>query len=530
MKSGMKWWLLGGLTVLVLAALLFNKSFDNRRQKVLNYLLQLPDKVIAQNGDTHELKNPELLKKYYEQQAALIALAERDSQAARDRRMLLEMLRYADSLGLDADDYHEKYLRNYEQNVFNPEYKYEDNLLAGEVIFADAALSFLYDVAYGKNIEQISFNGVDLNIDTNRIANSLSQLLASRNWKGVIDTLEPKMPEYLQLKATYNHMRNFVFTHAEADTMQCVAGALQTIFSKLMAFDLLPENFSADSFDANQLTVAIKTFQRIVGADTTGIADKRTLAELNLPLSKRVEQLKSSLNYWRWTGRLKEQEFIFVNLPAAYLRIVKRDTTNSEMGMRVIVGKPGTRTPSFTAYVSKVITYPYWTVPFSIATKEILPKLHKDSAYLERNNFQVLDRKGNVLDASSINWKSLSAKNFNYVLRQSTGCDNALGVMKFDLNSPFSIYLHDTNARRLFANNSRHLSHGCVRVEKPFMLAEYLLGSSVDTAYLNQCLRTEKPKEFRLKEKFPVLLLYLTADVNADGELRFYKDVYGYEN
>jgi murein L,D-transpeptidase YcbB/YkuD len=514
---------------LLLSALMIQScSFSKKREDVLDFLKRLPNKMIAQNGDTHKLKSPELLKKYYEQQAALTALAEKDSQAVRDRRMLLQMLHYADSLGLDVDDYHAKYLRDYEQNIFNPNYDYEENLLGSEVVLTDAALSFLFDVAYGKNIKQIEFNGVDLNIDSVRISNALTQVLSSRNWKAVTDTLEPKMPEYLQLKAAYNHMRNYIHTHAEADSMNCVAGALQTIFTKLIAFNLLPENALADSFDAEQVKAAIKTFQRIVNIDTTGVADKRTLAELNFPLHKRVEQLKSSLNYWRWTGRLNEQEFIFVNLPAAYLRIVNRDSA-SEMGMRVIVGKPGTRTPSFTAYVSKVITYPYWTVPFSIATKEMLPKIQKDVGYLERNNFQVLDKTGKEINPASVNWQSVSRKNFRYTFRQSTGCDNALGVMKFDLNSPYSIYLHDTNNRTLFKNNNRHLSHGCVRVEKPFFLAEYLLGNSVDTSYLNQCLRTETPKDHKLKQKFPVLILYLTADVNADGELRFYKDVYGYE-
>ena len=503
-------------------------NFSKSRKDVLDFLKQLPNKIVAQNGDTHELKSPELVKKYYEQQAALIALAEKDSQAVRDRRMLLDMLRYADSLGLNANDYHAKYLRDYEQNIFNPSYNYEENLLGSEIVFADAALSFLFDVAYGKNIKQIEFNGVDLNIDSARISNALTQVLASRNWKAVTDTLEPRMPEYLQLKAAYNHMRNYLRAHAEADSMDCVAGMLQTIFTKLIAFNLLPENTLADSLNAAQVKVAIKNFQRMVSIDTTGIADKLTLAELNFPLSKRVEELRLSLNYWRWTGRLKEQEFIFVNLPAAYLRIVNRNAS-SEMGMRVIVGKPGTRTPSFTAYVSKVITYPYWTVPFSIATKEMLPKIRKDAGYLERNNFQVLNSQGKQISASSVNWKSVSRKNFRYTFRQSTGCDNALGVMKFDLNSPYSIYLHDTNNRNLFKNSNRHLSHGCVRVEKPFFLAEYLLGNSVDTAYLNQCLRTETPKEHKLKQKFPVLILYLTADVNAEGELRFYKDVYGYE-
>lgn len=510
-----------------LVILLFTTcSFSKTKEKVLALLSQLPGKTITQQGDTHNIKNPELLKKYYEQQAAIVALAEKDERAARDRQTLLQMLRYADSLGLDADDYHEKYLRDYDKNIFNPNYDYDVHLVSSEVVIADAALSFLFDVAYGKNIEQIQFNGVDFNIDSTRIFNALSQLLADRNWHKVIDTLEPKMKEYVLLKAAYNHMRSSLMTQSEFDTLNIDERSIQSIVRKLKVYGLA--DASTDSLGSDALKQALKTFQRITGIDTTGLLDKKTITELNFPLKKRVLQLKASLNYWRWTGRLKEQEFIFVNIPAAQLRIINR-STSTEANMRVILGKAETRTPSFTAYISKVITYPYWTVPFSIATKEILPKIKRDRGYLERNNFQVLTRNGTVIDPHSINWHNVSRKNFRYVFRQSTGCDNALGVMKFDLNSPYSIYLHDTNNRNLFANENRHLSHGCVRVEKPFFLAEYLLGSAVDTAYLNQCLRTETPKEFKLQKKFPVLIFYLTADVTAEGELRFYRDVYGYE-
>jgi murein L,D-transpeptidase YcbB/YkuD len=152
--------------------------------------------------------------------------------------------------------------------------------------------------------------------------------------------------------------------------------------------------------------------------------------------------------------------------------------------------------------------------------------VQKDIAYLKKNDFLVLDKKGNEIDPYTIDWKSFSSKNFPYILRQGTGCDNALGVMKFDLNSPFSIYLHDTNRRDLFNRSERHLSHGCIRVEKPFVLASYLLGDTINTDYLNQCLKSEKPKEFKLFKKFPVLIFYMTADVNKAGELKFFKDVY----
>jgi murein L,D-transpeptidase YcbB/YkuD len=226
--------------------------------------------------------------------------------------------------------------------------------------------------------------------------------------------------------------------------------------------------------------LAVKNFQKLVSIDTSGKLDKSTIAALNFPLEKRVEQIKESLNYWRWTGRVKEEEFILVNLPAARLQIVNRDSTH-DMSMRVIVGKTGTQTPQFTSYVTSVITYPYWHVPYSIATKEMLPKIKRNPGYLAANELELLNNQGKVLDPYKINWSRVSPKNFKYKIRQSTGCDNALGVMKFDFNSPFSIYLHDTNRRDLFKNKDRFMSHGCVRVEKPMELAHYLLDEGLDS-------------------------------------------------
>ena len=200
--------------------------------------------------------------------------------------------------------------------------------------------------------------------------------------------------------------------------------------------------------------------------------------------------------------------------------------------MKVIVGKLATQTPSFTSYITKVIAYPYWTVPFDIATKEMLPKIKKNIEYLENNNLQVINGKGVEMDATQLSWNKYSTKYFPYTIRQGTGCDNSLGVLKFDLNSPYSIYLHDTNAKGLFSQKNRFLSHGCVRVEKPMVLAEYVLQEGLDTSTiskLNKCMTDQKQQEFRLKKRIPVLILYMTADIDENGNLKFYNDVYGVE-
>lgn len=498
---------------------MFNETYAEKALKLLN---TLSGKELTRNNDTHRVKQAELLKLYYEKyQRATIA--EAAEKANTEKRMLLEMLRYADSLGLNAQDYHEKYLKNFDAQLNNANYSYEENLLQSEIVFADAAISFLHDAAYGKDIPGLEYNGITQNIDSGRITNALQQVLATKQWHKVLDTLEPQIPEYLTLKKHYNHLLTSLQQNPTLDTMQCHSE------NPILAQEKLHAIFSFATTDTifsnHTFATALKQFQKAIGIDTTGILDKKTIAALNVPLTVRVQQLKQSLNCWRWTGRIAEKSFILINIPAATLRIIQRDSA-TETNMRVIVGKEQTRTPVFTSYISKIITYPYWVPTYNIASKEILPKVKKDISYLEKNNFTVLDKKGREVNPAEINWAAISPKNLPYTFRQGTGCDNSLGVMKFDLNSPFSIYLHDTNRRDLFSKNERHLSHGCVRIEKPFLLANLLLGDTVNTTYLNECLKTEKPREFKLIRKYPVLLFYMTADVNKQGQLQFFKDVY----
>ncbi|WP_019986622.1 L,D-transpeptidase family protein [Rudanella lutea] len=239
-----------------------------------------------------------------------------------------------------------------------------------------------------------------------------------------------------------------------------------------------------------------------------------------------IEQIKASLNTYRWLNRFPADKRVIVNLPSATLRVVDRQG-ETKLNSRVIVGKRNTPTPVFTARITDLVTYPYWNVPRSITEKELIPKIKRNPAILDDMNMQVIDSQGQVVDPTSINWTALTPKTFPYRLRQSTGCDNALGLMKFNLGSPYDIYLHDTNARHLFKNENRWLSHGCVRVEKPVELANELLGSNRFTpAYLNSCLKAKTPQTIRLPRPVPVFIIYNILDIDEAGAVRVYRDVY----
>lgn len=240
--------------------------------------------------------------------------------------------------------------------------------------------------------------------------------------------------------------------------------------------------------------------------------------------SSKLAQLRRALNYLRWINHFKLVKYIVVNIPSASLNYYQADTV--ALTMKVIVGKASTQTPRFAAYCNKVILYPYWNVPASIATKELLPLFKKSPGLINAMNMQVIDNNGTVINPSRVNWSSYTRYNFPYRLRQSTGCDNALGVMKFNLTDPFNVYMHDTNNKAAFVSEKRFYSHGCIRIEKPLQLANSILPTPVDSSFVQLCLKDEKPIELNLTNAVPVFVIYSTAGIDANNSVVYYKDVY----
>lgn len=238
----------------------------------------------------------------------------------------------------------------------------------------------------------------------------------------------------------------------------------------------------------------------------------------------KAKQIAVSMNFYRWIHHFNFEKFIVVNVASATLNYYENNIET--LFSKMIVGKPTRRTPRFDATCREVILYPYWNVPADIALKELVPKYKKSPGLIDKENMQILDVKGNVLNPYSINWLQYNSSNFPYRLRQSTGCDNSLGIIKLDLTSPFGVYLHDTNEKGLFKSNSRYRSHGCMRVEKAIELGNYLLNNKLDTAFLQACVKGEKPIALQLEKPVPVFVVYLTAELTDNGVVNYYRDVY----
>ena len=240
----------------------------------------------------------------------------------------------------------------------------------------------------------------------------------------------------------------------------------------------------------------------------------------------RFEQAALNLERWRWNPLALDSTYLLINIPAYELVVVARGTVARRH--RVIVGQPATPTPVLSSTIRYFTLAPGWHVPRSIATGEILPAIKRDARYLERHNMALYDRRGRQLNPARVAWARVTAQNFAYTIRQSSGCDNALGNIVFRFANPYSVYLHDTPVRQFFRYPDRALSHGCIRLEHPLALAAYLLGREGNRTRLpteDECARQPDSRDIHLARPMPLYVRYATC-TGENGDLRFFPDVY----
>jgi murein L,D-transpeptidase YcbB/YkuD len=280
------------------------------------------------------------------------------------------------------------------------------------------------------------------------------------------------------------------------------------------------------SLAGQDITASLKQFQEWHGLETSGALDRSTLAAMNVPAAERARQIAANMERWRWLPRPLEASRLTVNVPAAMLTLLADGRT--VLSSRVIVGKPATPTPILRADGVAVTVNPTWTVPRSIATKEMLPKLKRNRAWLRSQNIILLNGPPGDPHGLGVNWHGLSATNFPYRLQQLPGSVNALGLIKLELPNRFDVYLHDTPGKAAFAAPRRALSHGCVRVEQILPLAAHALSQdSIGAAIrISETIAAGKTRTLPLPSTLPVYFLYMTVEAGAPGEARFWPDIY----
>jgi len=283
-----------------------------------------------------------------------------------------------------------------------------------------------------------------------------------------------------------------------------------------------PQGGVSTQYDRD-LQEAVKRFQRRHGLADDGVIGPALASEMNVPVEARIRQIELNMERWRWLPRDLGDPHILVNIPEMRLDVSERGTT--PLTMRVVVGKPDTQTPIFNDRMTYLVFSPVWNVPDDIAEKETLPAVLSDPGFLSRMNMEVVDASGNRVEPGSIDLSSPE----RYRFRQRPGGSNALGLVKFMFPNQFNVYLHDTPTDSLFARASRSFSHGCVRLEQPEKLAEYVLRDQPEwtSERIKEAMHAGEEKIVKLKAAIPVYLGYWTARVTPDRQMQFRQDVYG---
>jgi len=283
-------------------------------------------------------------------------------------------------------------------------------------------------------------------------------------------------------------------------------------------------------YDA-ELIEAVRVFQQRHGLKSDGIIGKETYRQLQSTVDAAIEKITINLARWRWMDHDLGSNYVLVNIANFDLIGVKENET--DLHLSVVVGANRHQTPVFSSLIQYVEFNPFWTIPVSIATKEELPALRKDPYHLQKRNVRLLsgwEADAHEIDSTKIDWLNVSERQMrSYVLRQDPGPGNALGYIKFVFPNNYSIYLHDTPHRNLFAENRRNFSHGCIRVSTPELLADFLLrgpDSGWDKEKIMDAISTGKNRVEILPVKMPIHLTYQTAWGDAAGTVHFNADIY----
>ncbi|HKL13632.1 MAG TPA: L,D-transpeptidase family protein [Halanaerobiales bacterium] len=277
------------------------------------------------------------------------------------------------------------------------------------------------------------------------------------------------------------------------------------------------------------LEKAVINFQKRNGLNPDGVVGPKTKSALNISVKEKIKKIIINMERLRWLPQSLGNPYILVNIADYKLRVI--ENKEELFNLKVIVGQRQRSTPVFSEKISYIVLNPSWTVPKKIAALDKLPLIKKDINYLPENNYKVLKVSNGELvevDYTKINWDNLNEDNFNYFLRQQPGPNNALGQIKFMFPNKYSVYLHDTPSKELFSAEQRNFSSGCIRVQEPFKLAEYILKKDEqwDEKKIKQKLAKNNEQIIYLKNKIPIHIVYMTAWVNNNYKIHFRNDIY----
>lgn len=443
------------------------------------------------------------------------------------RRILFAQVANAINFGLQPGDYDTAYLKL----VVAGKTTYASNMdmMKAEVRLSWLALNFYRDLAFGSTAPVIGYNNWKPGAGLDSIAILTADQYKMDKLATMPEILMPAFPEAETIIQKILWIQRQIADPSFQDekVLLTKAGIANPALVRRF-FQLGLVDSPANNLPPALLKNKVKQAQEQFSLPADGVLRSSLVDALNIPLETRLQQLHLSLQYYRWLAAYAIQtEVIVVNIPAAMLTVY--NNCKPVLQMKIVAGEISKPTPALASQVTEVILYPYWHVPYKIATRELLPAIKRDVTYLDAHNYQVLNSNGKIMDPAAINWRALNTRNFPYLIRQSTGCDNALGLLKLNFYNPYGVYLHDTPNKLAFFAAKRFLSHGCMRMEKSMELGRLVLKENsiaIDTLTQKGCLRNQSPITVKVAQPIPVLVWYNPAGTNEKGILQYYPDIY----
>ena len=449
----------------------------------------------------------------------------------------METVRRVGEHGLDPADYHFDLLQDVlaKHALENMDFETRTDL---DILLTDSLIRLGYHLVFGKvNQKYLDKNWNikrQLIDDQDPIALIQNTIDATSIYEGV-EALAPQNIVYQNVKGYLAKYRNIlkqggwpIISQGAAlrlgDRSQRVAVLRQRL---IIEYGIAESANDPQLFDS-KLEEAVKFFQQHHFIEADGVVGEGTWLALNISVQQRIEQIRVNLERARWVMHTLPERFVMTDI-AGY-EVVYYDNPHPLWRARAVVGKPYRATPVFRDKIRYLEFNPTWTIPPTILKKDILPKLKKDPDYLAKRKIRVLGRGMKEIDPKKIDWSQYaSAKKFPYFLRQDPGPENALGLVKFMFPNKHAVYLHDTPSISLFNKTERTFSSGCIRVERPFELAELLLNNpdTWDQAAIKAVVDSQQTVRVDLPQSVPVLLMYWTVRDNGGEVLGFKQDIYG---
>jgi len=489
---------------------------------------------------TNLICNPDLLFDFYLHRKIKPVWVTKD-RLNNKAEVFIKTIIEADHEGLDASIYHRddilSLVRILELNsvfdAFEPA-KYAEL----ELLLTDAFFSYGFHLSEG--VVEPNQTNVDWHIEkpNKNLLKILRESLHNEKLEEMVDILQPHHSGYLRLKSAllkYQNIKKSGGWHKipvgpklrKGDTEKRIAALRSRL---LISGDLANSKSGDEEYFDEALESGVKKFQARNGLKTDGVVGSNTLSALNNSVEDRIEQIKLNMERWRWLPQDLGKRYILVNTANFELDIIENGQTVTST--RAIVGKKKRPTPALSRKITYMELNPYWNIPHRIAINDVLPCIKKDSNYLKDKSIRIFENwedGAKEVNPESIDWNTVTKKNFVYKLRQDPANSNALGRVKFIFPNEFSIYLHDTPARTLFNKTKRTFSSGCIRIEKPMELAAYLLTDNSKWTYekLTAAVDSKKTRTILLPDPINIHILYWTAWVDKNGIVNFRDDIYG---